>query len=167
MAPLSSLIHVMAWLSLFSGASALRGPKLNEQAEERRSRRAQVTNNDQADGYSFTVVVPPGANPTNGAPKPPTSATPTQQATTVAATTPQAPTLPATTAAPDSECPPQPFDTIVIGAGMAGLSAARVLKDAGVSYIVLERSDRVGGRMMSADFGGKKVEKGKHNNLTS
>lgn len=39
------------------------------------------------------------------------------------------------------------FDTIVIGAGVAGLSAARLLAGAGRSVVVLEARDRVGGRV--------------------
>jgi renalase len=37
--------------------------------------------------------------------------------------------------------------TLVIGAGMAGLSAARDLVDAGRNVIVLEARDRIGGRV--------------------
>lgn len=37
-------------------------------------------------------------------------------------------------------------DVIIIGAGMAGVSAARTLVDNNISVIVLEASDRVGGR---------------------
>lgn len=37
-------------------------------------------------------------------------------------------------------------DVIVIGAGMAGLGAARLLHDAGVSVTVIEGRDRIGGR---------------------
>jgi hypothetical protein len=59
------------------------------------------------------------------------------------------------------DCSPTTFDAIVIGAGMAGLSAAQELSQAGKSYIVVERSERVGGRMMSKDFAGEKVEFGK------
>ncbi len=39
-------------------------------------------------------------------------------------------------------------DVIVIGAGMAGLSAARELKNAHKSFIVLEAQNRIGGRAM-------------------
>ncbi|MGL4405566.1 MAG: FAD-dependent oxidoreductase [Notoacmeibacter sp.] len=41
----------------------------------------------------------------------------------------------------------QNFDVIVIGAGMAGLSAARKLSEAGKSVVVLEARDRIGGRI--------------------
>jgi len=39
------------------------------------------------------------------------------------------------------------FDVIVVGAGYAGLSAARSLKDAGKHILLLEARDRVGGRV--------------------
>ncbi len=38
-------------------------------------------------------------------------------------------------------------DVVVIGAGMAGLAAARALADAGVAAIVVEGRDRIGGRV--------------------
>ena len=37
-------------------------------------------------------------------------------------------------------------DVVVIGAGLAGLGAAAALRDAGRSALVLEASDRIGGR---------------------
>ncbi len=39
------------------------------------------------------------------------------------------------------------MDIIVIGAGAAGLSAARALQDAGENVVVLEATDRIGGRI--------------------
>ena len=41
------------------------------------------------------------------------------------------------------------FDTIVIGAGVAGLTAARLLTKAGRRVVVLEARDRVGGRVLT------------------
>ncbi|WP_018157120.1 flavin monoamine oxidase family protein [Demetria terragena] len=39
------------------------------------------------------------------------------------------------------------WDVIVIGAGIAGMTAARILADRGVSVLVLEARDRLGGRI--------------------
>ncbi|KAI8110878.1 hypothetical protein M9434_004452 [Picochlorum sp. BPE23] len=51
-------------------------------------------------------------------------------------------------------------DVIVIGAGMAGVTAARDLTDAGVSVIVLEARDRVGGRTYSVNTSKGAVDAG-------
>ena len=40
-----------------------------------------------------------------------------------------------------------PVDVVVIGAGAAGLAAARALHDAGLSVVILEARDRIGGRI--------------------
>ena len=52
-------------------------------------------------------------------------------------------------------------DVLVVGAGLAGLAAARDLVAAGRSVLVLEARDRVGGRVVSQGIGdGKIVEMG-------
>lgn len=41
----------------------------------------------------------------------------------------------------------------IVGAGMAGLSAAGELEKAGMNYIVIEGSERVGGRVYPLKYG--------------
>ncbi|MFB4353826.1 FAD-dependent oxidoreductase [Microbacterium sp. LS_15] len=52
------------------------------------------------------------------------------------------------------------YDTIVIGAGMSGVTAARMLVDAGRSVLVLEGRDRIGGRMNTDRTAGFPVDLG-------
>ncbi|XP_058077623.1 polyamine oxidase 1 isoform X3 [Magnolia sinica] len=50
---------------------------------------------------------------------------------------------------------------IVVGAGISGISAAKVLAENGVEdLVILEASDRIGGRIRKEDFGGLNVETG-------
>ncbi|HWL85811.1 MAG TPA: FAD-dependent oxidoreductase, partial [Polyangiaceae bacterium] len=44
---------------------------------------------------------------------------------------------------------PQRYDVIVVGAGMAGLTAGKTLKHAGRTVLLLEATDRIGGRGMT------------------
>lgn len=52
------------------------------------------------------------------------------------------------------------YDVIVIGAGFAGVTAARELRAAGLSPLILEARNRIGGRTWTTSFAGKQVELG-------
>ena len=52
------------------------------------------------------------------------------------------------------------IDAVVVGAGLAGLAAARELDAAGASVVVVEAQDRVGGRTMAGSVAGTTVEMG-------
>ena len=52
------------------------------------------------------------------------------------------------------------FDTIVIGAGIAGLTTARLLTDAGHRTVVVEARDRIGGRVWTDRSDGRVTDRG-------
>jgi monoamine oxidase len=60
-----------------------------------------------------------------------------------------------------ADAPTREADVVVVGAGLAGLAAARTAVAAGSSVVVVEARDRVGGRVLNEDIGsGKVVEVG-------
>ena len=51
-------------------------------------------------------------------------------------------------------------DVLILGAGMSGVAAAAVLHQAGVSFLIIEGTDRIGGRVKATQFAGKQIEEG-------
>jgi phytoene dehydrogenase-like protein len=51
-------------------------------------------------------------------------------------------------------------DTIIVGAGLAGLACARTLVQAGRQVLVVEASDRVGGRVATETVDGFRIDRG-------
>jgi monoamine oxidase len=51
-------------------------------------------------------------------------------------------------------------DVVVVGAGMAGLTAARSLAEAGLKVLVIEARDRIGGRILTQHIGEEAIELG-------
>lgn len=56
----------------------------------------------------------------------------------------------------------QEWDVIVVGAGTAGLTASIYLARAGLKVLVLEKGSEPGGRAVSTEFGGARVNLGAH-----
>ena len=72
-----------------------------------------------------------------------------------------APTLARSLAGVSGPLPlPEAVDAVVVGAGLAGLAAARTLHDGGRSVLVLEASDGVGGRVRSDRVDGFVLDRG-------
>ncbi|MBL3700965.1 flavin monoamine oxidase family protein [Leucobacter luti] len=67
---------------------------------------------------------------------------------------------PAETQTPADAPSPETADTIVVGAGVAGLTAARLLALAGQRVIVLEARDRIGGRLHTERLDGRTTDLG-------
>ena len=53
-----------------------------------------------------------------------------------------------------------PWDVVVVGGGLAGITAARDLQQRGLRTMVIEANDRLGGRTYTIEDDGCKVELG-------
>ena len=60
----------------------------------------------------------------------------------------------------DRKFPQYDYDTIVIGGGYGGATAARDLQENGFKTVILEARNRLGGRTFTSEFEGHKVELG-------
>jgi monoamine oxidase len=56
-----------------------------------------------------------------------------------------------------ADSPTRDADVVVVGAGLAGLAAARALVAGGASVVVVEARERVGGRVLNEEIGGGNV----------
>ena len=59
-----------------------------------------------------------------------------------------------------AETLPSSVDVVIVGAGLAGLTAARVLEQNGIATVLLEASDGVGGRVRSDEVDGFILDRG-------
>jgi spermine oxidase len=55
---------------------------------------------------------------------------------------------------------PMHYDAIVLGAGISGLGAGKVLKKANLNFVILEGQDRVGGRINTVEMDEVRVDAG-------
>lgn len=55
---------------------------------------------------------------------------------------------------------PSPCDVVIIGGGLSGLTCARYLEKAGISWVLLERSDDIGGRVRTDRIEGFLLDRG-------
>jgi monoamine oxidase len=68
--------------------------------------------------------------------------------------------VPTAAAAATKKKPTRYVDVVVVGAGLAGLMAARRLAHAKKKVVVIEADNRVGGRLLNIDIGGGKITEG-------
>lgn len=54
----------------------------------------------------------------------------------------------------------KPWDVIVVGAGVAGMTIARLLSDQGQQVLILDKSHRPGGRLATKNVGGMALDSG-------
>ncbi|MGC6487314.1 MAG: FAD-dependent oxidoreductase, partial [Planctomycetota bacterium] len=57
--------------------------------------------------------------------------------------------------------------TVVVGAGLSGLCCALRLREAGREVLVVDRADRVGGRVVTDEVDGFRIDRGFQVLLTS
>lgn len=63
----------------------------------------------------------------------------------------------------DDVAPSTDFQVVIIGAGMSGLLVAHRLRQAGVSFVILEKNDDVGGTWFENTYPGCRVDNPNHN----